>query len=385
LALSGVVLGVDRFLSEGLYRSFREFKVAMLSNQSAITSRITYSIDELRGKGLDIKFVLVPEHGYWGVGDPGEVFGDAYDDILNMLTRSIYGREEGFKALSEVDAVIIDIQDVGVRFYTYVTAVLQTLEHSSRYGVSRVIVLDRPNPLGGSVAEGPILRSNCRSYVGYFELPVRYGLTLGELSLYYNDERGLGLDISVVSMSGYSRLLDAVDLGITWVPPSPAIPEKETVFTYPSIALLEGTNVSEGRGTYTPFRVFGAPFVNPRRLSEELNSLGIPGVLFRPTYFKPKTSKYSGTTCGGVFVHVTHRKVLRVFKLGLSILRTLYELYPEHLVFTKAGNGLYLDLLLGTTDWRDAVIHGRLSEFVAASEEEAERFKESVKPYILYS
>ncbi|MEM1623478.1 MAG: DUF1343 domain-containing protein [Sulfolobales archaeon] len=382
--MGSVVLGIDRFLSEGLYRSLREHRIAVLSNQSAVTSRITYSVNELKSRGLDVEFVLVPEHGYWGLGDPGEVFEDAYDSVLGLPTRSIYGREEGFRALSEVDAVVIDIQDLGVRFYTYVTAVLQTLEYASRYGVSRVVVLDRPNPLGCSTTEGPILRSSYRSYVGYSELPVRYGLTIGELSLYYNAEKSLGLDVSVVAMLNYSRSLDIGDLGLPWVPPSPAIPDKETVFTYPSLALLEGTNVSEGRGTYTPFKVLGAPFIHPEELSRRLNSLNIPGVVFRPAYFKPKFSKYSGSTCGGVFVHVVERKRLRVTKLGLSVLRALYELYPEHLTFTKTDGRFYVDLLLGSHDWWNAVTGGEVDEFVSAADEESERFKESVKNYALY-
>lgn len=383
--MSGVVLGVDRFLSEGLYRSFAGQKLAVLSNQSAVTSHLTYSATELRSRELDVRYVLVPEHGFWGTGDPGEVFGDTYDEVLGLPTKSVYLREEGFSVLRDVDAVIIDIQDLGVRFYTYVTAVLQTLENASRYGVSRVVVLDRPNPLNASVTEGPVLRGDCRSYVGYYEIPLRYGLTLAELSLYYNAERSLGLDIFVVSMLNYSRMLDVLDLGLPWIPPSPAISDKETVFTYPSIALLEGTNVSEGRGTYTPFRVFGAPFVDPKRLSSRLNSQRISGVIFRPTYFKPKFSKHSGSVCGGVFVHATQRKNLKVTNLGLSILQVLYELYSEYITFTKAGGRLYIDLLLGVPGWKDAVLGGELDEFLSAAEEESKQFQDFVKPHTLYS
>lgn len=382
--MGSVVLGVDRFLSEGLYRSFVGQKLAVLSNQSSVTSHLTFSVAELRSRGLDVRYVLVPEHGFWGTGDPGEVLEDAYDEVLGLPTKSIYLREEGFGALRDVDVVIIDIQDLGVRFYTYVTAVLQTLEAASRCGVSRVVILDRPNPLNASVTEGPVLRGDCRSYVGYYEIPLRYGLTLAELSLYYNAERGLGLDIFVVSMLNYSRMFDALDLGLPWIPTSPAISDRETVFTYPSIALLEGTNVSEGRGTYTPFKVFGAPFVDPKKLSDRLNSLGIPGVLFRPTYFKPKFSKYSGSVCGGVFVHVTRRKNLAVTNLGLGILKTLYDLYPEYITFTKAGERLYIDLLLGVTDWLDAILSGELDQFLSAAEEKVKQFQDSVKPHILY-
>lgn len=150
--------------------------------------------------------------------------------MLGLVVKDVYDREEGFKALEETDSVVIDIQDAGVRFYTYVTAVMQTLEHSSRHGISSVIILDRPNPLSGSVIEGPLLKGDCGSYVGYFEIPLRYWLTIGELSLYHNEEKSLGLDISVVSMLGYSRSLDIMDLDLAWVPPSPAIPERDRVY-----------------------------------------------------------------------------------------------------------------------------------------------------------
>ncbi|MCX8185450.1 MAG: DUF1343 domain-containing protein [Sulfolobales archaeon] len=381
----GVVLGVDRFLSEGLYRRFTDKKLAVLCNQSAVTSHLTYSVSEFKSRGLDIRYVLAPEHGFWGLGGPGEQIADTYDWVLETPIKSIYTREEGFNVLEDVDVVLVDIQDLGVRFYTYVTAVLQTLEQASYRGVSEVVILDRPNPLGGSIFEGPVLRKEFKSYVGYLEMPLRYGLTLGELSLYYNMEKSLGLDIYVIYMLNYSRSLDIVDLGIQWIPPSPAIPDRETVFTYPSLALLEGTNVSEGRGTYTPFKVLGAPFINSRKLCDKLNSLKIPGVFFRPTYFKPMFSKHSNSVCGGVFAHVAKRKDVEVTALGVSILKTLYELYPDYIEFTEAGGRFYIDLLLGVSSWRDAVFSEGLRDFISTAREESESFRELVKPFILYS
>ncbi|MCS7099729.1 MAG: DUF1343 domain-containing protein [Sulfolobales archaeon] len=380
-----MVLGVDRFLSEGLYRGLAGRRIAVLCNQSSLTSQLTCGVCEFRGRGLNVEYVLVPEHGFWGLGDAGEPVPSYYDPVLRVPVRSVYPGVEGFDVLDEVDAVLVDIQDVGIRFYTYVSAALQVLEEASRCGVSEVLVLDRPNPLSGSVLEGPVLRSDFRSYVGYCEIPLRYGLTLGELSLYYNSERRLGLDLRAIPMLNYSRSLDVLDLDTHWVPPSPAIPDRETVFTYPSLALLEGTNVSEGRGTYTPFKIFGAPFVEPEKLCGRLNSMKIPGVLFRPTYFKPRYSKYSNSVCGGAFVHVINRKVVEVVKLGLGVLKALYELYSDKLEFAKTSGRFYVDLLLGTPNWRSAVMSGDLEEFVSAAREEAGRFRESAKPFILYS
>jgi uncharacterized protein YbbC (DUF1343 family) len=385
--VGGVVLGIDRFLGEGIYRRFAGLRMAMLTNQSAVTSSYSYSVTELVGRGLNVAYVLAPEHGFWTEYHAGEEVGSYYDSTLGLYVQSIYGRGrgEGYRVLDEVDAVVVDIQDVGVRFYTYVTALLETMDYAARYGVSTVVVLDRPNPLGCHTTEGPLLEVEYRSYVGYHPIPLRYGLTLGELSLLYNSARGLGLDVVVVPMVGYSRSMDVVDAGTPWVPPSPAITDRETVFTYPAVALLEGTNVSEGRGTYTPFKVFGAPFVDPARLAARLNSARLAGVVFRPTYFRPRFSKYSNQRCGGVYVHVVDRRAVEVVSLGLHILRAIYELYPEHLEFTKVNGRFYVDLLLGTPRGREAVVSGDIEGFLEYASRGAEDFVELARNYTLYT
>ncbi len=384
--MGGVVLGVDRFLGEGIYRRFIGLKLAVLTNQSAVTSSYSYSVTEIKNRGVSIVYVLAPEHGFWTEYHAGEEVGSYYDSTLELYVKSVYGRErgEGYRILNEVDAVLVDIQDVGVRFYTYVTALLETLDYAARYGVSSVVVLDRPNPLGCYTVEGPLLEGEYRSYVGYYPIPLRYGFTLGELALFYSSVRGLDLDVVVVPMVGYSRFMDVLDVGAPWAPPSPAIPDRDTVFTYPSLALLEGTNVSEGRGTYTPFKVFGAPFIEPSRLAAKLNSMKLAGVVFRPTYFRPRFSKYSNQRCGGVFIHVVDRKVVEVVSLGLHLLRAIYELYPDHLEFTESGGVPYIDLLLGTSKGRDAVISGDIKGFLEYVSESIRDFREQAKSSVLY-
>ena len=384
--MGGVVLGVDRFLGEGVYRRFAGLKLAVLTNQSAVTSSYSYSVTELRSRGLNVAYVLAPEHGFWAEYYAGEEVGSYYDSTLELHVESVYGRErgEGYRVLNEVDTVLVDVQDVGVRFYTYVTALLETMDYAARYGVSSVVVLDRSNPLGCYTVEGPLLEGKYRSYVGYYPIPLRYGLTLGELALLYNSTRGLGLDVVVAPMVGYSRSMDVLDVGTPWVPPSPAIPDRDTVFTYPSVALLEGTNVSEGRGTYTPFKVFGAPFVDPSKLAAKLNSMKLPGVVFRPTYFRPRFSKYSNQRCGGVFIHVADRRVMEVVSLGLHVLRAIYELYPDHLEFTEGNGRFYIDLLLGTSKGREAVISGDIRGFLEYASESIRDFREQAKASMLY-
>lgn len=380
-------MGVDRLLSSGAYRSLLGLRLAMLSNQSAVTSTLAYTVRELLDRGVKVEYVLSPEHGFWAEYYAGEEFPDAYDRTLGVTVRSIYGRRaegSGFDALRDVDGVIVDIQDVGVRFYTYVSALLETMDHSARYGTNKVVVLDRPNPLGCLAVEGPYLEAEYRSYVGYYDVPLRYGLTLGELAILYNSEANLGLDLEVVKMEGYHRSMDAMDLDAPWVPPSPAIPDRETVFTYPSLALLEGTNVSEGRGTYSPFKLFGAPFIDPPKLAARLNSLRLPGVAFRPTYFMPRHSKFSGQRCGGVYVHVLQRRVVRVVELGLRVLEAIYELYPEGLVFLRAGDKFYLDLLLGTSRARRSLVGGRLNEYLESLASGVREFRERAREAFLY-
>jgi len=382
-----VSLGVDRFLAEGTYRKFADLKLAVLTNQSAVTSCLSYTITELRDRGIGIACVLAPEHGFWTEYYEGERVLSSYEEALGLHVRSIYGQERGesYKVLDEVDGVLVDIQDVGVRFYTYVSALFETMEYAAKYGASRFVVLDRPNPLGGYVMEGPLLEEGYRSYVGYYRIPLRFGLTLGELARYYDSVRGLGLEVTVVPLAGYFRSMDVLDLDVPWVPPSPAIPDKETVFTYPSLALLEGTNVSEGRGTYTPFKVFGAPFIDPFKLASKLNSMRLPGVVFRPTYFRSRYSKYVGQKCGGVFVHVVDRRAVRVVNIGLHILRAIYELYPEHLTFTENNGRFYTDLLLGTAKGREAVVSGDVEGFLQYASDSIADFEEQARAAIIYT
>jgi uncharacterized protein YbbC (DUF1343 family) len=382
-----VSLGVDRFLAEGTYRKFADLKLAVLTNQSAVTSCLSYTITELRDRGIGIACVLAPEHGFWTEYYEGERVLSSYEEALGLRVRSIYGQERGesYKVLDEVDGVLVDIQDVGVRFYTYVSALFETMEYAAKYGASRFVVLDRPNPLGGYVMEGPLLEEGYRSYVGYYRIPLRFGLTLGELARYYDSVRGLGLEVTVVPLAGYFRSMDVLDLDVPWVPPSPAIPDKETVFTYPSLALLEGTNVSEGRGTYTPFKVFGAPFIDPFKLASKLNSMRLPGVVFRPMYFRSRYSKYVGQKCGGVFVHVVDRRAVRVVNIGLHILRAIYELYPEHLTFTENNGRFYTDLLLGTAKGREAVVSGDVEGFLQYASDSIADFEEQARAAMIYT
>jgi uncharacterized protein YbbC (DUF1343 family) len=277
---------------------------------------------------------------------------------------SLYGasRRPSAETLAGTDVLVYDIQDVGARFYTYIWTMSHVLEAASAHGVP-MIVLDRPNPLGGEIVEGPPIEPGFASFVGRYLLPVRHGLTVGELASMFNAERGPGAQLSVVTMTGWKRGMWYDETGLPWVPPSPAMPKLETAIVYPGTCLLEGTNVSEGRGTATPFESIGAPWVDGTVLADLLNERALPGVRFRPTWFQPTAGKHAGLTCQGVYVHVTDRRAWRPVRAGLHILAGLRERWPAAFAWRETsweGRPAHLDLLIGNgwvRQWIDAGRH----------------------------
>ncbi|MEM4966364.1 MAG: DUF1343 domain-containing protein [Sulfolobales archaeon] len=385
-----MILGVDLFLGEGLWRSYSNKRIAILTNASGVTSNLTYTVEELLARGLKLEGVLVPEHGFWTFEGAGEVFKSYYDDYLGVPVLRFYGSDydEVRRSLENVDVVIVDIQDLGLRFYTYISAVIDLIDIFSDVGGSEILILDRPNPLGGIVLEGPIARDSLRSYISRYSIPVRYGATIGELSRLYAYEKSRDIDIKVIPVRGWRRSDDILDIESHWIPPSPAIPTPDTVFAYASTVYLEPTNISEGRGSYTPFKIFGAPFIDPRKLAEELNKRIDPDIVrFRPLFFKPQTGKHAEKICGGVFMHIIrrNRKRYKAFNVGLIILRTLYELYESQIILRKIGDLYGIDFLIGDIRARE-VIFGRksLEEYLEEIETEIKAYEERLKPFIMY-
>jgi len=383
-----VSAGIDVFLGEGLWRRYIGKRLAVLSNAGSLTSRYTYSVEELRSRGLDVRAILVPEHGYWGYIQAGEPVEHGYDSNLGASVYSLYRacQEPVRKILEEVDTVVIDIQDLGLRFYTYLSTVLDLLDLVSSIGGREVLILDRPNPLGGVIAEGPIAKGEMISFVARYTVPVRYGATIAEIARLYDLEKGLGLDPVIVPLKGWKRELDAMDIDTPWAPPSPAIPTPDTVYPYSLTAYIEGTNMSEGRGTYTPFKVFGAPFIDPKSLSRALNEVvGDSGVVFRPVVFRPLFSKHRGSTCGGVYIHVVDRKRLRSFGASLKILKTVYTLYSEHVELLKVGDRFYIDMLYGDPRATRAITGLlELEDFISAVDGEIAEYMERLEQVIIY-
>jgi uncharacterized protein YbbC (DUF1343 family) len=287
-----------------------------------------------------------------------------------------------------LDAVIYDLQDVGCRYYTYVTTLSFIMETAREAGLP-VVVLDRPNPIGGTVLEGPLLDPSMTSFVGRYPIPVRHGMTAGELALMYNDRFGIGCDLRVVPMQGWRRSMFMDRTGLPWVGPSPNMPSLPTAVVYPGACLLEGTNLSEGRGTTMPFLQFGAPWLDGRRLIDRA-ARPERGAAARPVSFRPMFQKHAGRRCGGVFVHVTDREAFRSFGWYLDAIRIARELDPERFDWRREpyefeNDRLAIDLLLGRPGIREALEAGTPAEELEASwRPDLDRFRSDRRPYLLY-
>ncbi|MBP7125475.1 DUF1343 domain-containing protein [Myxococcota bacterium] len=311
-------------------------------------------------------FLLAPEHGLWGDAPYMVAVEDQEDPWWGVPVRSLYGHDAASLApsaasLSGLDLLVVDLQDVGARYYTYLATMAMTLSACAEAGVS-ALVLDRPNPIGGLEVEGNLPRPHLRSFVSWLPLPNRHGITAGEAARMLVRQERLSLDLEVLPCEGWAREMTWPDTGLPFIPPSPNIPDWETALVYPGMCLLEGTNLSEGRGTPLPFRVFGAPWIlDPRRLSDALNRLDLPGVLFRPLWFTPDKDKHQGKRCGGCHLVIRDHRAFRPLLAGFSVLRVVSSLWPDDFrlrtdAYEFVTDHPALDLLLGNRDLRHRLL-----------------------------
>jgi uncharacterized protein YbbC (DUF1343 family) len=323
-----VLNGIDVLRREG-FRLLEGRRVGVITNHTGRARDGTSTIDLLaRAKNVTLVALFSPEHGLRGQAD--EPVGDTVDEKTGLPVYSLYGprRRPTAEMLQGVDTLVFDIQDIGARFYTYITTLGYAMEEAAARGI-RFIVLDRPNPITGQEVEGPVADPDALSFTAYHPIPIRHGMTVGELALLFNAERKIGADLHVVKMEGWKREYWFDQTGQEWVNPSPNMRSLTAATLYPGIALLETTNVSVGRGTDRPFELFGAPWMDGRRVAEELNRRGIPGVRFIPIRFTPHASLFAGEECGGVAIVVTERAAVRPVRLGIEIAVVLHRLYPE--------------------------------------------------------
>jgi uncharacterized protein YbbC (DUF1343 family) len=299
--------GLEALLSKP--GDLRGVRIGLVANPASVNRSLVHASLLLHtSRAFRLVALFGPEHGLWANAQDLVEVEDGHDPPTGLPVHSLYGRTRvpTEKMLEGIDAVVVDLQDVGARYYTFVYTMLHVLEACARFG-RRVVVLDRPNPLGGLATEGNVLEEAYRSFVGLHPLPARHGLTIGELARLFRHERGLDLELRVIPMRGFRRHMDFEATGLPWIPTSPNMPTVDTAFVYPGGCLVEGTNLSEGRGTTRPFELFGAPWIDAWTLARDMAREKIPGALFRPVFFTPAFQKHAGRLCGGVQVHVTDR------------------------------------------------------------------------------
>lgn len=382
-----VRLGNERLFDEAL-PIVEGKRVGLLTNPSGVNSRLERTADRLhRTKSLELTALFGPEHGLRSNAEDGVAVASSIDPATGVPVHSLYGekRQPDEATLRDVDVLLCDIQDVGVRFYTFLSTLFETMKACAEFDIP-VVVLDRPNPIGGELVEGNILDPAFCSFVGVYPLPVRHGMTLGELAFFLNEEGKLGAEVSVVEMRGWDRANYWADTGLIWVPPSPNMPTADTTLVYPGMCFFEGTNLSEGRGTTRPFEQVGAPFVDGNRLAEELNREPTPGALFRPVSFAPASGKFADQTCEGIHLHVIDREIFRPVTAGLTTLATAARLWPESFAWRLPGHGIHnFDKLAGTDRIRFAIDSGaNLETLMSQWDQERETFKVSRQRHLLY-
>ena len=358
----------------------QELHLGLVSHPAAVLPDLTRAVDALRNAGYKLTALFGPEHGFGGAALDGAPVGNAADPRTGLPVFSLYGavHEPTAEMLKYLDALVFDMQDVGVRFYTYLSTLFYVLRGAGKAG-KPVFVLDRPNPITGGIIEGGPVAPGFESFVGIINIPVRHGMTLGELALYMNAECALGADLHVIKMHGWQRDMWFDETALPWVPPSPAMPHLSTAILYPGMCLLEGTNLSLGRGTALPFEVCGAPWLDGDALAEAMSGLQLPGVRFRATVFTPCASTHTGSECYGVQVHVTDRDALRPLEMALHLIAIARRL---------SGNAWrwnsHFERLAGGNHTRAALEAGsNVSEIIARWEEALPAFLHQREKYLM--
>ena len=352
--------GIEVLLSDRL-ESLKGKRVALLTNQTGVDRKGVSNVDLLRAHpAINLVALFSPEHGVSGAAQAGEKVASGIDPKSGLPVHSLYGETKmpTAKMMQGIDIVLVDLQDVGTRFYTYASTLLYMLRAAETSG-SEVIVLDRPNPQGGMMIEGPVLEPAFASFVGSYAVPVRHGMTFGELAQMFVGEDRLRTRLRVIAMRGWSRdLAPYLAWDLPWVPPSPNMLSPRTAAVYPGTALFEGTNISEGRGSEKPFEYIGGPFIDGAALAERLNAMGLPGVDFKPVAFTPDFSKYAGQHCHGVWVIPTNSNTFQPFRTGIALVKTVHDMYPDKFEF-RPGAPSFFDQLAGTDSVRKGILDGK--------------------------
>lgn len=384
-----VALGSSHLIDSGRLAGQR---VGIVANPASIDTSYTHIVDRLRRTpGVTLAAIFGPQHGFRS---------DVQDNMIEtpherrapVPVYSLYSetREPTAAMLDGLDVLIIDLQDIGARIYTFIYTMANCLSACARHGVD-VIVCDRPNPIGGVAVEGPMLDPAYRSFVGLFPIPMRHGMTIGELAQLFNDHFALGARLAVVPMTGWTRPSYADATGVPWVMPSPNIPTLDSAIVYPGTVLFEGTLASEGRGTTRPFELIGAPWVDAERLTDEMNAGGWPGVMFRPVVFEPTFQKHAHQACGGCQIHVLDRAVFRPVATGVALIERIRAADPSQFAwrpppYEYEHDQEPIDILAGSPALRQAIDAGASAAAIEASwAPDIEAFQRLRQPFLRYA
>jgi uncharacterized protein YbbC (DUF1343 family) len=384
--------GLDALLGERA-GDFAGRRLGLVAHPASVTSGLVHAVDAfVAHEGLNLVSVFGPQHGARGEKQDNMIESESYSDPRTGLpVHSLYGevRKPTPEMLEGLDDLVFDLQDVGVRIYTFAWTMTLAMEACRDAGV-RFVVLDRPNPVGGLQREGPSLREGFESFVGLHPIPLRHGLSLGELAQLANTEFGIGCELEVIPCEGWSRRDWFDDTGLPWVFPSPNLPTLDSCVPYPGTVLLEGTNLSEGRGTTRPFELLGAPFLDADALVERMTDFDLAGVRLRPCWFEPTFQKHAGALCGGLQVHVEDREAFRPVLFAVALFRAAMDLAPQAFAWREPPYEYEethppIDILWGSADLRARLAAGQgPHEILAASGAEVAAFSERVAPYLLY-
>ena len=388
-----VVTGLEKLLGSAIDLVAGK-TIGLIANPTTVDRELRHGIDLLNlnaRKEVELAVLFGPEHGLRASAQDLIEVGDGVDPITGLPVRSLYGptRVPTEEMLDGLDAVVFDIQDIGSRYYTYIWTMTHAMEACARDDIE-LIVLDRPNPINGVQVEGNLIEGSHLSFVGLYPIPNRHGMTTGEIARLVNDEFGVGCRLSVVEMDGWKRSQWFDDTGLPWVLPSPNLPTLDTATVYPGACLIEGTNLSEGRGTTRPFEIMGAPWIDGAKLARALAEEDLPGVVFRPLCFEPAFQKFGGQLCGGVQQHVIDRETYRPLRTGYALIRAARRLWPDEFDWRPPPYEYELerpaiDILAGNGSIRAQLeADATLGEIEAAWQVDLARFKRIRQRYLIY-
>ena len=386
-------LGIEILLDEKL-EVLRGQRVGLVCNQASVLPDTFHHAADVFHENAKINLTMLfgPQHGIRGDVQYNMIeTPHVRDSRTGIMVYSLYSetREPTEEMLADVDTIVVDLQDVGCRIYTFVYTMANCMRAAKKFG-KRVVVCDRPNPINGNAIEGNITEDAFRSFVGQFALPTRHGMTIGELAKMFNEHFGIGCELEVVEMTRWTRNMWGDQTGLPWILPSPNVPDVDTCVVFPATVHIEGTELSEGRGTTLPFFLNGAPFIDPYAWAAELRKFDIPGVAFREAYFRPTFCEFAGETCAGIQLHVTDREAFTPVILGIAMVKTAYEIYPDKFQWRQSdyeyefGKNPF-DVICGTDKIRKQIeSEVALKEIDDSWNEGLKGFKEARKPYLLY-